>query len=163
MILLKLLEVSLTHTGTCMMNGFYILSWSWTPDALSCKRSSNSKLSCRSKQFHKKVLMIIWNKRIILQINEVSFRFHCLFAILIVTTKTPEDFRTLWAESALHETIWSVCTQRNTLRTKRNALGMERNVLRMKRNVLVMERNALRTEHFWGVVVRLRVCSIEVW
>ena len=28
----------------------------------------------------------------------VSFRLHCQFAILIMTMKTPEDFRTLWTE-----------------------------------------------------------------
>ena len=28
----------------------------------------------------------------------MSFRLHCQFAILIMTMKTPEDFRTLWTE-----------------------------------------------------------------
>ena len=53
LIFLKLL-VFLTSTGTRMMNGLDILSSSCTPDALSCKSSSNSKLTCRSKQFHNK-------------------------------------------------------------------------------------------------------------
>ena len=62
-IFLKLLEVSLKRTCTWMMNGFYILSWSRTPDVLSCKRSLNSKLSCRSNKFHRKSTYI-WNKKI---------------------------------------------------------------------------------------------------
>ena len=70
--------------------------------------------------------------------GELSIRLHSQFAILIMTMKTPEDFRTLWPERF----------ERNNLRTKRNALGTERNVLRTKRNVLVTERNALRTERF---------------
>ena len=37
-------------------------------------------------------------ERIILQINGMSIRLHCQFAILIMTMKTPEDFRTLWTE-----------------------------------------------------------------
>ena len=70
-------------------------SWSWTPDALSCKCSSNSKLFCR------------WQWKL---------------------PKTSERF----GRNALHETIWTLWTERNALRTKRNALGTERNVLRMK-------------------------------
>ena len=61
----------------------------------------------------------IWNKRIILQINGVIFRFHCHFAILKMTMKTPEDFRTVW-------------TEQNSLRTKRNVNVTERNALRCR-------------------------------
>ena len=48
--------------------------------------------------FTEKVL-IYEIKKIILEINGcMSFRLHCQFAILIMTMKTPEYFRTLWTE-----------------------------------------------------------------
>ena len=84
MILLNLLEVSLTCT--CMMNWFYSLSRSCTPDSLSCKHPVGQS------SFTEKVLMITSNKRIILQINGASFQLHCQIAILIMTMKTPEHF-----------------------------------------------------------------------
>ena len=154
-ILLKLL--SFPHSYTYMHDERFLhSSWIWTPDSLSCKRSSNSKLSCKSKQFYTTSLEIL-NKLIILQINCWAFDF---IVNLIMTMKIPEDFRALWTERfARNDLIRTVCTERKALRTKQNALGTERNVLRTKRNVLVTERNVLRTERFWGVVARFRVCS----
>ena len=76
--------------------------------------------------------------------GELSIRSHSQFAILIMTMKTPEDFRMLWTERF----------ERNDLNalygTKRfeNETETERNVLRTRRNVLVTERNALITERF---------------
>ena len=85
-----MINVSLTRTGTRMMNGFSNLSWSWTPDALSCKRSLNSKFHRKSPD--------IYNKKYIFQINGVSYRLQCQFTILIMTKKTPEVFQTLCTE-----------------------------------------------------------------
>ena len=101
-----------------------------TPDALSCKRSSNSKLSCRSKQFNG-TSPDIWNNKHYSPNKWVCLRLHCQFAILITTMKTPKDFKTLW--------------------TKRfEQFVRNKMLLRTKPNVLVTERNALRTECFWG-------------
>ena len=79
--------------------------------------------------------------------GELSIRLHSQFAILIMTMKTPEDFRTLWTER-FERNYLNALYRTNALRTKQNALGTERNVLRTKRNVLVTERNVLRTERF---------------
>ena len=93
---LKLCEVSPTCTGTWY---FYILSRSWMSHDLFCKHSSNSKLTCSSMRFHKKSPDVhVCYKRIILQINGVSFWLHCRFPILIMTMKTLKDFQTLWTE-----------------------------------------------------------------
>ena len=79
--------------------------------------------------------------------GELSIRLHSQFAILIMTMKTPEDFRTLWTERFERNDLNALYgTKRFENETER--FGTERNVLRTKRNVLVTERNALRTEHF---------------
>ena len=92
-------------------------------------------------------------ERIILQINGMSFPLHCQFASLIMTMKTPEDFRTVWTERFARNEL-------NALDgTKRFENETESFGDWTKRNVLVTERNALRTEHFWGEVVRFRVCT----
>ena len=92
-ILLKLL--SFPHSYRYMHDERFLhSSWIWTPDSLSWKRSSNSKLSCKSKQFYTTSLEIL-NKLIILQINCWAFDF---IVNLIMTMKIPEDFRALWTE-----------------------------------------------------------------
>mgnify|MGYP003692260557 CR=1 FL=1 len=78
----------------------------------------------------------------------MSFRLHCQFAILIMTMKTPENFRTLWTERISRNDLNGLYgTKRFENETERFG-DAERNVLRTKRNVLVTERNALRTERF---------------
>ena len=161
---LKLCEVSPTCTGTWY---FYILSRSWMSHDLFCKHSSNSKLTCSSMRFHKKSPDVhVCYKRIILQMNGVSFWLHCRFPILIMTMKTPEDFQTLWTEhfawNDLNSLYGTKCFENETdcLWMKQNTFWLEWNILRTKQNVLVTERNALRTERFWDVhvVLRLRIC-----
>ena len=162
-ILLKLLEVSLTRTGSWMMNGFYILTWSWTGYALSCKRSSSSKLSCRSKQFHRKS-PDIWNKRIFLQINGLRYEFivNSPFWLwqwqLPMTSERFGRFETLCKKRfELFVRRWkgigTLC-ERNWTFNGWNETFSERNETFLQRR-----KKVLGAENFWSVVVCLRGCS----